>query len=91
MKGEIHVLQWGEEVFDVALLELPDQNHIHLIQFILRHLQPFTSLISTQKTQELMHVRDIHILDCDANHETQALLLEMGCLQVHTKDGKILK
>lgn len=57
VKGEIHVLQWGEEVFNVALLEFPDQKHTHLIQFILRHPQPFTSLISMKK-KNLLHVKD---------------------------------
>lgn len=76
MKGEIHVLQWGEEVFDVALLQHPDQNHIHLIQFILRHPQPFTSLISTKKNPAAC--QGLHIPDCNANQETQALIVRDG-------------
>lgn len=45
MKCENCILQLGEEVFDVALLVLPDYNHTHLIQFILCHPQPFVPLI----------------------------------------------
>ena len=36
--ARFHVLQWGEEVFNVALLEFPNQNHTYLIQFILHSL-----------------------------------------------------
>lgn len=73
VKGEIHVFQWGEEVFNVALLEFPDQKHTHLIQFILRHPQPFTSLISMKKKPAACQG---HI--CNANHETQAVIVGDG-------------
>lgn len=76
MKGEIHVLQWREEVFDVTLLQLPDQNHIHLIQFILHHPQPLTSLISMKEKPAAC--QELHILDCNANQETQRVIVRDG-------------
>ncbi len=90
MKGEVHVLQWGEEVYNVAFLGLPDQNHKHLIHFILCHPQPFTSLISSEK-RILVHVKDFRFWTAAQIMKHKHGLLEMGCLQLNTKDGKCFK
>lgn len=90
MKSEIHVLQCGEEVFDVALLVLPDQNHIHLILFILRHPQPFTSLIS-QNIKKPPSCQDFAFLTAWNIMKHKRWLLGTGCSQVQTQDGNIVK